>query len=262
MPSELALEGRAAIVTGAGRGIGRGIAEALAAAGAAVVVNYRRDEEAAQEAVAAIEAAGGRAVAVKASMSELDEVDALADAALEAYGRWEIVANNAGIASRGNTVVDTDPAELQRLMVTHAFSAARLAQRLLPQMRERRRGHIVMNSSSEVAHMRAGGAPYNMAKAALEALALTLAKEEVAHGVRVNIVAPGLVVTDMGAKLVRAKLGVDDITELDAAQPLGRVTPPADVAPVVRFVVSEGADMVTGRRFGVDRGADASPSGT
>src|SRR3954470_1314786 len=238
------LSERVALVTGASRGIGRGIAEELASAGAAVIVNYRRDDEAAQDAVHAIEAAGGRAVAVRASMSELDEVDALADAALEAYGRVDIVVNNAGIASRGNTVVDTDPAELQRLMVTHAFSAARLAQRLLPQMRERRRGHIVMISSSEVAHMRAGGAPYNMAKAALEALALTLAKEEVAHGVRVNIVAPGLVVTDMGAKLVRAKLGVDNITKLDAAQPLGRVTRPADVAQVVRFVVSQGADMV------------------
>jgi len=256
------LSERVALVTGASRGIGRGIAEELAAAGAAVIVNYRRDDEAAQDAVHAIEAAGGRAVAVRASMSELDEVDALADAALEAYGRVDIVVNNAGIASRGNTVVDTDPAELQRLMVTHAFSAARLAQRLLPQMRERRRGHIVMISSSEVAHMRAGGAPYNMAKAALEALALTLAKEEVAHGVRVNIVAPGLVVTDMGAKLVRAKLGVDDITELDAAQPLGRVTRPADVAQVVRFVVSQGADMVTGQRIVVDGGADASPTGT
>src|SRR6478672_1489706 len=173
------LDGRAAIVTGGSRGIGRGIVMELAAAGAAVVVNYRKDEESAQETVAAIEAAGGQATAVRASMSDLDEVDALADAALEAFGFIDIVVNNAGVASRGNPVAETEPAEHQRLMATHTFSAARLAQRLIPQMRERPRGDIVMISSSEVAHMRAGGAPYNMAKAALEALALTMAKEEI-----------------------------------------------------------------------------------
>jgi NAD(P)-dependent dehydrogenase (short-subunit alcohol dehydrogenase family) len=255
------LDGRVAVVTGAGRGIGRGIAEELGAAGAAVIVNYRRDEQSAHEAVAAIEAAGGRALAVQASMSELEEVDKLADAALAAFGFVDIIVHNAGIASRGNTVVDSDPAELQRLMVTHAFSAARLCQRLLPQMRERGRGHVVMISSSEVAHMRANGAPYNMAKAALEALALTLAKEEIGHGIRVNVAAPGLVVTDMGSKLVKAKLGMEDMTELDAMQPLGRVTRPEDVARVVRFLCSADADFVTGQRIVVDGGADASPTG-
>ncbi len=254
------LEDRVAIVTGAGRGIGRGIAEELGAGGAAVVVNYRRDREAAEDAVAAVEAAGGRAVAVQASMSDLGDVDRLADAALEAFGSVDIVVNNAGIASRGHTVADTDPAEMQRLMVTHTFSAARLAQRLLPQMRGRERAHIVMISSSEVAHMRAGGAPYNMAKAALEALALTMAKEEISHGVRVHVVAPGLVVTDMGARLVQAKLGLDDMTALDASQPLGRVCRPEDVARVVRFLVSEEADFVTGQRIVVDGGSDASPT--
>jgi NAD(P)-dependent dehydrogenase (short-subunit alcohol dehydrogenase family) len=100
-----------------------------------------------------------------------------------------------------------------------------------------------------------------MAKAALEALALTLAHEEIANGVRVNIVAPGLVVTDMGSKLVKAKLGLDDMAQLDAGQPLGRVTRPEDVARVVRFLASNDAAMVTGQRIVVDGGADASPTG-
>jgi NAD(P)-dependent dehydrogenase (short-subunit alcohol dehydrogenase family) len=258
---ELPLAGRVALVTGAGRGIGRGIALELAAAGAAVGVNYRRDAEAAQEVVDAVEAAGGRAVPLQASVTELAEVDGLADAALERLGAVDLLVCNAGIASRGQSIADTDPAEVLRVVATHALGAHRLIQRLLPGLRAAPRGDVIAISSSELAAMRANGAPYNMAKAALEALALTLAHEEVANGVRVNIVAPGLVVTDMGAKLVKAKLGLDDMGELDASQPLGRVTRPEDVARVVRFLASDQASLVTGQRIVVDGGADASPTG-
>ncbi len=262
MATEPVLAGRRALVTGAGRGIGRGIALELAAAGAAVAVNYRRDAEAAAEVVAEIEAGGGTAVAIGASVSYLDEVDRLAAEASEALaGAIDVLVCNAGIASRGLAVADTDSAELDRVMSTHALGAHRLINRLLPGMRAAERGDVIAISSSEVAEMRAGGAPYNMAKAALEALALTLAHEEVGNGIRVNIVAPGLVVTDMGAKLVQAKLGVQDASELDAEQPLGRVCRPADVARVVRFLVSPAAEMVTGQRIVVDGGADASPTG-
>jgi NAD(P)-dependent dehydrogenase (short-subunit alcohol dehydrogenase family) len=259
--SDTILAGRVALITGAGRGIGRGIAVELARRGAAVAINYRRDEEAAKEAVAAIRAAGGTAVALQASVSELSEVEALADATLAEFGQVDIVVANAGIASRGQSVADTDPAEVQRVMMTHALGAHRLVQRLLPAMRERPRGDVVAISSSELVHMRANGAPYNMAKAALEAFALTLAKEEIANGIRVNIVAPGLVATDMGDRLVKAKLGLDDVAALDATQPLGRVCRPEDVARVVRFLVSEDAAFVTGQRIVVDGGADASPTG-
>lgn len=255
------LDGRVALVTGASRGIGRGIALELASRGARVAINYRRDEGAAGEAVAQAQREGGEAVALKASLSAPDEVDALADAVLSQWGFVDVLVHSAGIASRGLSVAETDPAEVERVVATHALGAHRLIHRLLPAMRSQPRGDVIMISSSEVSHMRPNGAPYNMAKAALEALALTLAKEEIAHGIRVNIVAPGLVITDMGRRLVQAKLGTDDIDALDAEQPLGRVCRPADVAQIVGFLVSDAAAFVTGQRIVVDGGADASPTG-
>jgi NAD(P)-dependent dehydrogenase (short-subunit alcohol dehydrogenase family) len=128
-------------------------------------------------------------------------------------------------------------------------------------MRERSRSDVVLISSSELDKMRALGGPYNMAKAALEALGYTLAKEEVGNGVHVNIVAPGLIVTDMGARLVKAKLGLDNMEDLDAGQPMGRLGRPEDIARVVRFLVSDHAGFVTGQRIVVDGGADAAPTG-
>jgi 3-oxoacyl-[acyl-carrier protein] reductase len=255
------LAGRRVLVTGAGRGIGRGIALSLASAGAAVGVNYRRDAEAAAAVVEEIGAAGGEAFALQASVGDLDEVELLAAAAQEKLGAVDLLVLNAGIASRGATIADTDPAELHRVVSVHALGAHRLVQLLLPGMRAAERGDVIAISSSEVAAMRANGAPYNMAKAALEALALTLAHEEIGNGIRVNIVAPGLVATDMGARLVNAKLGLGDATELDSTQPLGRVCRPDDVARVVTFLASAGAEMVSGQRIVVDGGADASPTG-
>ena len=104
------------------------------------------------------------------------------------------------------------------------------------------------------------GGPYNMGKAALEALALTLAKEEQPHGIRVNIVAPGLVVTDMGDRLAKALTGgaVTSSTQLDATFPFGRVCRPEDVAAVVGFLVSDGASYVSGQRIAVDGGGNPS----
>jgi 3-oxoacyl-[acyl-carrier protein] reductase len=251
------LDGRVALVTGGSRGIGRGIAERLAVEGAAVAVNYRRDKDAAADTVATIERAGGMARAYMASVDDPEADAAMVEAVLDDFGFVDLLVANAGIASRGNTVADTDSAEVARLLATHAVSAHHLARLVLPSMRQRTRGDIVMVSSVATRHMAANGAPYNMAKAALEALALTLAKEERDHGIHVNVVAPGLVETDMGVRLARALTGdrsLEDLRALDAAAPFGRVCQPSDVAEVVLWLCSEGAGYVTGQRIEVDGG--------
>ena len=248
------LDGRVALVTGGGRGIGRGISELLASEGAAVAVNYRRDQEAADATVAAIEAAGGVARAYQASVDDAEQDARMVDAVVADLGAIDLLVNNGGVASRGNAVADTDPAEVARVIGTHAIGPHHLCRLVLPSMRTRPRGDIVMVSSVATSHHAGNGAPYNMGKAALEALAFTLAKEERRHGIHVNVVAPGLVDTDMGQRLAQAMTGVTDIRTLDATSPFGHVCQPLDVARVVLWLCSEGAGYVTGQRIECDGG--------
>jgi 3-oxoacyl-[acyl-carrier protein] reductase len=248
------LDGRVALVTGGGRGIGRGISELLASEGAAVAVNYRRDQEAAAATVAVIEEAGGVARAYQASVDDAEQDARMVDAVVADLGAIDLLVNNGGVASRGNAVADTDPAEVARVIGTHAIGPHHLCRLVLPSMRTRTRGDIVMVSSVATAHHAGKGAPYNMGKAALEALAFTLAKEERGNGIHVNVVAPGLVDTDMGKRLARAMTGVTDIRALDATSPFGHVCQPIDVARVVLWLCSEGAGYVTGQRIECDGG--------
>ena len=173
---------------------------------------------------------------------------------LDRFGHVDILVNNAGLASRGNTVADTDPAELERVLHTHALAPHYLSKLVLPSMREQPRGDIIMISSISTLHHSANGAPYNMGKAAMESLALTLSKEELRHGIHVNTVAPGLVETEMGRRLVKSSRGVENIRTLDGSMPFGHVCSPDEVASVVRFLVSDAAGYVSGQKIYVDGG--------
>ena len=248
----MSLQGRVALVTGGGRGIGRAISLALAEDGADVAINYRRNEQAAQETLEEIQRLGARGRLYHATVDDFDrtaEMVALVEAEL---GPVSILVNNAGIASRGLSVVDTDPDELRRVIATDAFGSHYLCKLVIPKMRELGRGDIVMISSVASRGLAANGGPYNMAKAAKEALAVTLSREERGNGIRVNVVAPGLVETEMGRRLMKANAGVTDMRSLDASMPFGKVCQPEDVANVVRFLVSDRNGYITGERIYCD----------
>ena len=248
------LTDRVALVTGGSRGVGRAIAQRLAADGAAVAVNYRRDQNAARDTVAAITAAGGRAVAYQAAIGGDDEaMQAMTEAVRADLGEVDILVSNAGTASRGQPIAATEPAEYLRLMAVHALGPVALIRSLLPSMRDRRRADVVVVSSAITDYAPLNSAPYSMAKAALEMAARTLAREERRHGIRVNIVAPGLVATDMGERLVRAIDG-RALHDLDQEYPFGRVCRPEDVAGAVAFLIGQDAGYITGQRLVIDGG--------
>src|SRR5882724_3079558 len=172
---------RVALVSGGGRGIGRAISLALAGDGCDVAVNYRKDADAAEQTVKDIEALGGRAVAVAGSVAEWDDCVSMVDKAVDALGPISILVHNGGIASRGNSVVDTDPAEFDRVVKTHLYGAFYLAKLCVPHMIDaisrsdggsgRPRGDVVMISSVATDSHGANSAPYNGGKAGLEAVA-------------------------------------------------------------------------------------------
>ncbi|WP_241383949.1 SDR family NAD(P)-dependent oxidoreductase [Rhodococcus sp. CH91] len=252
------LEGRVALVTGSSRGVGRAVALRLARDGAAVAVNYRRESAAADEVVGEIVAAGGTARAYQASIDDEVAVEAMVESIGHDLGAVDLLVNNAGSASRGFDVATTTRKEFESLLNVHALGPIRLIQLVLPGMRKVAsepggRGDIVMISSNTTTSTPPNSAPYTMAKAAMETCIRTLAQEERPHGIHANIVAPGLIATEMGRRLVSASRGTD-IAELDASSPFGRVCRPEDVAGAVAFLVSADSGYVTGQRLVVDGG--------
>lgn len=251
----MSLEGRVALVTGGGRGIGKGISLALARDGADIAINYRRNEEAAKETAAEVRALGQRAELYPCDVSEsYERVREMVERIVADFGKIDVLVNNAGIASRGSSVYDTEIPELQRVINTHMYGAYYCTKAVLDTMRQQGRGDIVYISSGAAESCGANGSPYNMAKAAQEALAKTIAKEERKNGIRVNVIRAGLVETEMGRRLVRATRGVTDMKELYPTSPFGRVGQPYDIGNAVAFLVSEGAEYVTNQIISVNGG--------
>jgi NAD(P)-dependent dehydrogenase (short-subunit alcohol dehydrogenase family) len=247
------LEGRVALVTGGSRGIGRAIATALASEGADVAISYVRDAESAAACVSGIEARGRRGLAIQSRVEDLEAGRRLVETVRTALGPIGILVNNAGVDWDGTPVAETPPEELLRVLQINAVAPHHLSRLVLPDMRAQPRGDIVMVSSMVTEVKGAGFAPYCMSKAALEALAVVLGKEEREHGIRVNTVAPGLVETELGMRYVTA-LGGSDMRDVDASVPYGRVCQPEEVADVVCFLVSKRASYVNGQTIYVHGG--------
>jgi NAD(P)-dependent dehydrogenase (short-subunit alcohol dehydrogenase family) len=248
------LTGRAAIVTGGGRGIGRSIAIALAQAGADVAINYRRDEAAAQAVSKAIAALGRKCLVEKADVTDEAVMKAFVERTAATLGKLDVVISNAGIASRGNTLADTDPAEMRRIIDTHVFGAFHLLKHAVPHLRKNKRSDFIFISSLSPHIAPPGHGPYAAAKAALEAMSSVLAKEELKHGMRVNTIAATVVDTDLGKRLVKYNLG-DEIEKVQAQFPFGRVCQPEDVANLCVFLASDKASYISGHTIFLD-GAD------
>jgi len=231
---------RVALVTGASRGIGAAVARRLAADGFAVVVNYAGNEAAANAAVAAIEAEGGRAIAVRADVARVDDVKAMFATVEATLGRVDILVNNAGILPYV-TIAETTDEQFERTMainVTGTFNTMREAATRLNE------GGRIVNFSTSVLHM----APptygvYAATKGAVEALTRVFAKELRGRGITCNAVAPGPVATELFLTGKSDEL----VQQIANSAPLGRLGQPEDIAGVVSFLAGPDGGWVNGQ---------------
>jgi len=244
------LDGKFALVTGGSRGIGRGIALAFAREGADVAVNYRRDEAAARATVEEIEHLRRRAIAVRADVAEWPQVERMVAETLAVFGTLDIVVANSGVASRTQTVWDMDIEHWHRVMAVDLHGAFYTCKATAKHLVDRRGGAIILVSSIGADVCGPLGAPYYVAKAGVNALTKSLAKECAPSGVRVNCIAPGLIETDMGTRMMKHYGDA-----LLSGIPLGRPGQPQDIGAAAVYLASDDSSFVTGKILRVDGGA-------
>ena len=256
-PSErVALDGRAAVVTGSSRGIGRAVAEALARAGAQVVVNGR-DEATVAEAAREMQAKQLDVVACAGDTSDFDAAGRLIDTCTGEFGSLDIVVTCAGIAEpAGSSILDLEPADWQRLIEAHLTSVFNVSRHAVPHMKARGRGALVLTSShAALGHY--GGTGYPAGKGGVNSLAFALAAELREHGIRVNAVCPGA--------RTRLSSGPDYERHIESLHRRGLVSEgvrdaslsapgPEHVAPLYAFLASDAADGISGRLFSASGG--------
>ncbi|GAA3585506.1 SDR family oxidoreductase [Nonomuraea rosea] len=243
------LSGKTALVTGASRGIGRAIATRLAREGARVGVHYGGNETAAKETVAAIEAAGGQAFALRAELGVPGDAETLWAAFDERADGLDILVGNAGILGDQAGIDGVTREGFERLFAVNTTAPFFVTQLALPRLRDG--GRIITIGTMLTRGISFPGAiEYAMSKAALDVLTTALAKQVGARGITVNIVAPGVIDTDMH----QGRLVGEARDWLSSLSPLGRLGVPEDIAGTVAFLASDDARYITGHRLDVSGG--------
>ena len=242
------LSGKAALVTGASRGIGRAIALGLAAQGADVCFSYRGNADAAEETRRAIEAGGRRAVAHQADVTDPESADGLVKAAIEAFGKVDILVNNAGI-TRDDLIMRMSVDAWRSVLETNLFGAFYTLKAVTRPMLKARAGRIINITSVSGQAGQTGQANYSSAKAGLIGLTKAAARELASRGITVNAVAPGFVLTELTRDLPE-----DLQSQIVERTPLGRFGTPEEIAHAVCFLASDEAAYITGQVLAVDGG--------
>src|SRR5664279_1248578 len=239
---------RIAVVTGGSRGIGRGIALELAKRGATVIVNYQRNADAANEVVGLITAAGGKAQAVQADVSLEEDANRLIKTAIDAYGKIDILINNAG-TTRDNVIMLMSANDFDTVIQTNLRSTWLCSKAAVRAMMRKRYGRIVNVTSISGIMGNAGQTNYSASKAGIIGLTKALAREVASRNITVNAVAPGFVATDLTASLPE-----DIAKRINENIPLGRWATVEDVALATAFLASDEASYITGHILNVDGG--------
>jgi len=235
------LKGKVAVVTGASKGIGAGIAKALAAEGASVVVNYASSKAGADAVVAAITKAGGKAVAVGGDVSKAAEAQGIIDAAIKNYGRLDILFNNSGVYEFG-PVENVTEAQFHRLFNINVLGLLLTTQAAVKHLRE---GGSIINIGSAISRLKpAGTAVYTATKGAVDAITGVFAKEFAAKKIRANSINLGIVETE-GTQSA-GFIGSDFEKGFVSQTPLGRTGQPADIASIAVFLASDASGWLTG----------------
>lgn len=252
---EFSLEGKVALLTGASRGIGRAIAGRLARAGAQVVVSSRRLENV-QAVADEIQAAGGEALALEAHVGEPAAVETLVTRTVAAYGRLDIVVNNAATNPHFGPLLSADEGQWDKILDTNAKAVFRVCKAALPHLEAAGGGKIINLASLAGLQPSPGMGLYGISKAALIMLTQQLAMELGPANIQVNAIAPGVVKTRFSRLLWTTPQIADPIL---ARMPLGRFGEPEDVAGLALYLASPASDYVTGAVFVVDGGLRLSP---